>query len=222
MFASASIGEPMTSAKGEALDLASIDLVLSTTRSVRRNLDFEREIDPALIMECIDLATRAPTGIPGQNWRFVLVADAAQKARLAALYESTLYEYVERRGISLKATQKALVARLHEMPLLICVCAIGEPPGDAAGEQVAFYGSILPAAWSLMLALRARGLGATWTTLLSARQQEVREILAMPSDAMLTVMLPVAHMRGARLSPAERLSASEVCFRNAWGGESRD
>ena len=108
------------------------------------------------------------------------------------------------------------------MPLLICVCAMGGAPGNAVGEQVSFYGSILPAAWSLMLALRARGIGSTWTTLLSARQEEVREILAMPPDSMLTVMLPVAYMKDARLSPADRLLASEVCFWDVWGGDSGD
>ena len=204
---------------GKDLDLASVDLVLGTTRSVRRNLDFEREIDPAVIMDCIDIATQAPTGIPGQNWRFVLVTDAQQKSRLAKLYEATLYEFVKEREVPLKDTQRALVARMHEMPLLICVCAMGQTPGSNPAEQVAFYGSILPAAWSLMLALRARGLGSTWTTLLSARQNEVREILQMPADSVLTVMLPVAYMKGARLSKAERLPASQVSYWNRWDSD---
>ena len=98
-------------------DLASVDLVLGTTRSVRRKLDFERTVDPALIDECIDLATQAPTGIPGENWRFVLVWDAETKVRLAKLYESTLLGFVETRGLPLKDTQRALVAKLRDMPL---------------------------------------------------------------------------------------------------------
>lgn len=199
------------------MDLASIDLVLGTTRSVRRKLDLERTLDPALIADCIDLATQAPTGIPGESWRFVLVSDATQKQRLAELYKATLFEFTKSQGLALKSTQLALIERLPQMPLLICVCAIGNAPGEHPAEQVAFYGSILPAAWSLMLALRARGLGSTWTTLLSAKQEEVREILSMPEDALLTVMLPVAHIKGAKLKRAERLKADQVCFSDTWG-----
>ena len=199
-------------------DLASVDLVLGTTRSVRRNLDFERKVDPELIRECIELACQAPTGIPGENWRFVLVWDKGQKTRLAELYQSTLLEFVRTRGLPLKDTQRALMAKLRDMPLLICVCAIGHHPGESCGEQVGYYGSILPAAWSLMLSLRARGLGSTWTSLLASRQSEVREILDMPEDAVLTVMLPVAHMKGARLARAKRLSAGEVSYSDRWAG----
>ena len=209
----------MTFRAHQELDLASVDLVLGTTRSVRRNLDLERAVDPQLISECIDLATQAPTGIPGQNWRFLLVSDPGQKARLAELYKATLFEFVETRSLPLKETQLALVQRLPHMPLLICVCALGGPLGDSCAEQVGFYGSILPAAWSLMLALRARGLGSTWTSLLAARQEEVREILSMPDDAVLTVMLPVAHMKGAKLRRAERLKAHQVCYQDRWLGD---
>ena len=110
----------MTLRAHQELDLTSVDLVLGTTRSVRRNLDLERTVDPQLISECIDLATQAPTGIPGQNWRFLLVSDPGQKARLAELYKATLFEFVETRGLPLKETQLAL----PQMPLLICVCAL--------------------------------------------------------------------------------------------------
>ena len=99
------------------------------------------------------------------------------------------------------------------------ISGLGGPPGDSCAEQVGFYGSILPAAWSLMLALRARGLGSTWTSLLAARQEEVREILSMPDDAVLTVMLPVAHMKGAKLRRAERLKAHQVCYQDRWLGD---
>ena len=198
-------------------DLASVDLVLATTRSVRRKLDFERAVEPELVHECIDIATQAPTGIPGENWRFLLVWDKDQKARLAKLYESTLLAFVETRGLPFKDTQRALISKLADMPLLICVCALGRHPGEDCGEQVGFYGSILPAAWSLMLSLRARGLGSTWTSLLASRQAQVREILDMPEDATLTVMLPVAYMKGARLAKADRRGAREVSYSDWWG-----
>ena len=201
------------------LDLASVDTVLSTARSVRRRLDFDRPVEQATILDCIDIATQAPTGLGGEIWRFVVVLDAFRKRRLAELYRTVLLELAEERGLVIKPTQQALVARLHEIPAMILVCTTAPPPQGEVAAQVAYYGSILPAAWSLMLALRARQLGATWTTLLSSRQKAVGKILEMPEDAVLTVMLPVAYTKNARLNRAERVPARQVTFWDAWGKE---
>lgn len=68
-----------------------------------------------------------------------------------------------------------------------------------------------------MLSLRARGIGATWTTLLSARQQEVGQLLRMPAGTVQTVMLPVGYTKGAVLKRADRMAAADVTFWNRWG-----
>jgi nitroreductase len=199
------------------IDLSSVDTVLATARSVRRKLDFERPVPREVILECIDLATQAPTGLGEENWRFVVVTEPARKQALAALYSAVLEELFRARGVEMKPTQRALADRLHEIPAMILVCTVAASPGAEIARQVAYYGSVLPAAWSLMLALRARDLGATWTTLLSGRQQEVREILGLPESAVTTVMLPVGYTKGARLRRAERLRAPEVTFWDRWG-----
>ena len=201
----------------EPLHLASVDAVLSTARSVRRKLDFDRAVEPEAIYECVNIATQAPTGLGGESWRFMVVTDADKKRRLAALYKEVLTDLARQRGIEVKATQQALVDKLHEIPAMIFVCTTAERPGQEVAGQVAYYGSILPAAWSLMLALRARNLGATWTTLLSSRQREVAAILDMPDGVTQTVMLPVAYTKGAKLRKADRLDATQVTFWDTWG-----
>jgi nitroreductase len=201
----------------DQIDLGSVDTVLATARSVRRRLDFDREVPRQVIIECIDIATQAPTGLGGESWRFVVVTDAQRKRALSALYGDVLSELARRRGVAIKATQRALVDRLHEIPAMILVCTVAEAPGEDLAGQVAYYGSILPAAWSLMLALRARDLGATWTTLLSSRQREVAGILEMPESVVNTVMLPVGYTKDARLRRADRLPARDVTFWDAWG-----
>lgn len=199
------------------IDLDSVDTVLATARSVRRKLDFERPVERQVILDCIDIATQAPTGLGGESWRFLVVTDGARKQALADLYGSVLDDLARSRGLEVKPTQRALVERLHEIPAMILVCTTAAVPGEGVAGQVAYYGSILPAAWSLMLALRARGLGATWTSLLSSRQQEVARILDMPAAAVNTVMLPVAYTKGATLKRADRRPAPEVTFWDAWG-----
>ncbi len=201
------------------LDIASVDQVLSTARSVRRKLDFDRPVEPEVLFDCINVSTQAPTGLGGENWRFMVVTDPARKTQIADVYRSVLADLQRARGLEIKSTQRSLADRLHEIPALIFVCAIGEPPADEVAGQVAFYGSILPSAWSLMLALRARSLGATWTTLLSSRQEDVSRILEVPDGVTQTVMLPVAYTKGAKMRRAERLDAREVTFWNAWGNQ---
>jgi len=201
----------------EPLELESVDRVLRTTRSVRRRLDFERAVSPEVIEECIDIATQAPTGIVAENWRFLVIASAEKKLAIANLYRRALDRFEAARGEVAKSTQRALADRLHEMPVLILVCGDGRPPEGSRPMQVSFYASILPAAWSLMLALRARGLGATWTSLHLVYEDEAAEALGIPEGVTQTVLLPVAYTKDAVLKPAPRKPAREVTFWDSWG-----
>lgn len=199
------------------MDLASVDEVLRTTRSVRRRIDFERRVPPDLLAECIEIATQAPTGINAENWRFLVLTDAEPKAAIAESYRRALDRVESAGGVQAKPAQQALAARLHEMPALILVCAEGRPPAGSIPLQVGFYGSILPAAWSLMLALRARGLGSTWTSLHLLYADETARRLGIPDGVTQTVLLPVGYTKNAVLNPATRKPSREVTYWNAWG-----
>ena len=198
----------------EQIDL--VDEVLSTARSVRRKLDFERPIPRQTLLDCINVAVQAPTGLGGENWRFIVVDEAEQKQAIADLYKEVLLALLQVRDMPIKPTHQALIDRLPEIPAMIFVCVDGQPMDVAVSSQVAYFGSILPAAWSLMLALRARDIGTTWTSLLSSRQEEVNYILGCPSQVTQTVMLPVGYTKGAVLRKANRLDASEVTYWNGW------
>lgn len=195
-----------------------VEHILKTARSVRRRLDFDRPVSREDIEACIDVAVQAPTGLGGENWRFLVVTDDQPKQAIADIYCDMLMQIAETRGVQLKSAHYALMKRLHEIPCMVLVFAIGEPEPEVS-SQIGFYGSILPAAWSLMLAMRARGIGTTWTSLLTARADEIAEILGVPEGVTQTVMLPAAYTKGAKLKPADRLPARDVTFWNRWGGE---
>lgn len=197
-------------------ELERVEEILSTARSVRRRLDFDRPLSREDLNACIDIAVQAPTGIIGENWRFLVVTEPMIKRQIADIYNEVLGQIAVTRGVQLKSTHHALMQRLHEIPAMVFVFAIGEPAEDVAG-QVGFFGSILPAAWSLMLAMRARGIGTTWTSLLTARSAEIADILGVPAGVTQTVMLPAAYTLDARLKRADRLPAAEVTFWNSWG-----
>ncbi len=210
------------------MDLSAVDHILTTTRSVRRRLDLDRPVEPEIIEECIDIATQAPTGANQEAWRFVVVTEPDRKAAIADLYRRSLAEYVEQATAAaardgnppppIRSSQHSFSERLQDFPALIIPCIHGRAQGTNA-QQVALYGSILPAAWSLMMALRARGLGATWTTVHLGHEAEAARVLGIPDDVTQTVLLPVAYVRDAVLRPADRRPAREVTYWNAWGRE---
>ncbi len=201
------------------VDPEAVHHALRTTRSVRRRIDFERPVDPSVIEECIDVAVQAPTGAGGERWRFLVLTEPEPKARLAELYRSALSRWraAAPRGEPPKRAIEEHAARLHEMPALVLVCMEGEPDRESRALQVAWYASILPAAWSLMVALRARGLGATWTTLHLLHAEEAARALGIPDGVTQTVLLPIGWTRDARLRPAERQPARAVTYWNRWG-----
>ena len=203
------------------MDTDPVDEVLRTTRSVRRRLDFERPIPPEVIEECIEIATQAPTGLNRESWRFLVITEAEQKAGVARLYRKGFEAYAGHREGTPSKPQLALVERLHELPALILVCSEGRPDSANHALNVSFYASVLPAAWSLMLALRARGIGATWTTVLLVHAEETAKLLGIPEDVTQTVLLPIAYTRDAVLRPAARRGPGEVTYWNRWGQAKR-
>ena len=204
--------------------------VVSTTRSVRRRLDFERPIEREVLERCIEAAVQAPTGLNHEAWRFLVLTDPEPKEQVAALYRRGFDALATRLREELPAslrdasrlderpTYVGLAENLHRMPALILVCSEGRPEPANTAMQVAFYGSVLPAAWSLMLALRAEGLGTTWTTLLVTEEEAVARALGIPEDVTQTILLPVAWTKGAVLRPADRKGAAEVTHWNRWEG----
>ncbi|MAV20387.1 MAG: nitroreductase, partial [Acidimicrobiaceae bacterium] len=45
-----------------------VDEALSTTRAVRKRLDFDRAVEPEIIRECLEAAVQSPTGSNSQSW----------------------------------------------------------------------------------------------------------------------------------------------------------
>ena len=212
------------------IDLAAADQLLTTTRSVRKRLDFTRPVADELILECIQVALQAPTGSNLQGWSFIVVTDAAKKKALADIYARAFELYTlmppaeyetddPRAGSRDPVADSAayLTEHMHEAPALVIPCI--ELRVEEAGlfAQASIYGSILPAAWSFMLAARARGLGSAWTTLHLMYEEEARDVLGIPADITQAGLFPVAYYTGDDFKPAPRLPAEQLTFWNGWG-----
>lgn len=213
------------------MDLATVDKLLTTTRAVRKRLDLEKPVPAALLEECLEIAIQAPTGSNSQNWQFVFVTDPGRREALAELYRRAFDPYVNRADRPdygeedprsrqmprVLESAKYLAAHLQEVPVHLIPCVEGRVENAPAWAQASFYGSILPAVWSFMLAARARGLGTAWTTLHLPFEKEAAELLGIPESVTQCALVPVAFFKGEDFKPAKRLPVREVVHWNAWG-----
>lgn len=215
------------------MDTKTVDKLLTTTRSVRKRLDLSRPVEPEIIETCLELAVQAPTGSNRQGWHFLVITDDQKRARIGELYRQSFYIYAQSQNEQqaiigqgepdqnqrLRVVKSAvyLANHMEQVPLMIIPCIHGRVENMPALAQASLYGSILPATWSLMLALRARGLGASWTTLHLRYEQEIAALLGIPDDVTQAALLPVAYFTGEDFQPAKRIPAREVTSWDTWG-----
>lgn len=230
----------MSSEATKGIHLESVDRVLRTTRSVRLRLDLERPVPSELIEECIDIAFQAPTGANSQTWRFVVVTDPEKRAKLGELYKkgSDLYlagkTGLSRTGVSvgqsygeddIRAQQMQgivksavhLIQNIGKVPVHVIPCIEGRFLHEDLFTQASMYGSVMQAAWSLMLALRARGVASAWTTFNLLHEKETAEVLGIPESYTQVALLPVAWLTGGDIHPAKRLPSKSLTYWDEWG-----
>ncbi|MCU0273032.1 MAG: nitroreductase family protein, partial [Acidimicrobiales bacterium] len=122
-----------------------------------------------------------------------------------------------------------LAEHLHEVPVLCVPLVAGRTDGQGPGAQAERtgtfwqanrWGSVIPALWSFMLALRSRGLGSAWTTLTLIKEREVAEVLGVPFEQWMQVgLFPVAHTIGTDFRITPRRPAAEMLRWNGFRGE---
>lgn len=212
-----------------ALNLTADD-VLTTTRSVRKRLDFDKSVPREVLMECLDIALQAPTGSNAQGWQWMFVEDPAKKKALADIYRATATPYLDTpkpvRGDirdqqmdAVMNSAKYLNLNMEKAPVMMIPLLEGRPDGDDAGKQASFWGSLLPAVWSFMLALRERGIGTAWTTLhlLGEGEKAAAELLGIPYERYTQGgLFPIAYTKGTDFKPAKRLPAEQLTHWDTW------
>src|ERR1700753_1432243 len=132
----------------------SFDEVLTTTRSVRKRLDFEKPVSRDVLTECLDLALQAPTGSNAQGWQWVFVEDAAKKKAIADIYLANARAYLSlpaaqyaegdtrvQRMDKVKASAMYLAEHMHEAPVLLIPCLEGRADRAPLGLSASFWAS---------------------------------------------------------------------------------
>jgi nitroreductase len=212
----------------------SADTVLRTTRAVRKRLDLTRPVPHEVIRECLELALQAPTGSNRQNWHFVVVTDTDKKAALGDLYNRALHAargevaHLTRIEPDDTAAYEAQTARvmdsagylfehIGQVPAMLIPCLSGRLQTSSPSALASQIGSIIPAAWSFMLAARARGLGSVWTTVHLALEEEAADLLGIPyAEITQLALIPFGYVTGDPFKPARREPLDLVTHWDSW------
>lgn len=211
------------------------DQLLSTTRAVRKRLDFERPVGDDIIRECVALAMQTPSGSNNMSMQFVIVRDPDKRAAIGELYRQCYAQYRTWDGVYAgsivkeRADEQAQQVRvadsadflgdhMGDAPALVIACnSGGRLDGAPALASASMLANILPAMWSFMLAARARGLGTAWTTMHLMLEQQVADVVGIPFDTVQQVCLsPLAYTKGTDFKPALRPDPESIIHWDTW------
>ncbi|MDE0006465.1 MAG: nitroreductase family protein [Rhodospirillaceae bacterium] len=220
-FDSAAVARLFDDQAVDALDRATVDRLLSTTRAIRRRFDFDRPVPRQVLLDCLRLSQQAPTASNAQNWRWVMVTDETRRRRIAELYRSGGRPHVDRvlAGRDARGAQDRrmidsamfLFEHLERVPVLAIACMDGRIPEDAPENlRATRYASIYPCVWSFMLALRSRGLGSVLTTLHLNAERAIGELLDLPPSFTQMALVPIGYIKGPAPKPAHRPPVDDI------------
>lgn len=204
----------------------SADELLTTTRSVRKRLDFDKPVERAVIEECLEIAFQAPNGSNMNTWRWMVVDDPALIKKIAEQYRQGTQDYIASLGDAVGEEYAGaaipgfdginesvfyLLENMGRAPALLIPLMHGRVENSGTFMQASSYGSILQATWSFFLALRERGMGSAWTTAGLWREKEIAELLGVPFDHYTQVgLFPIAYTIGHEFKKAYRKPFDEV------------
>lgn len=206
------------------LDL-SVDQVLETTRAVRKRLDLERPVPRQVIEECVSLAVQAPSGSNAQRWHWVFVTDDEKRRALGEIYRAcfakaygpdVVPEMTEQERRMWRSA-RFLADHIDKVPVLMVPCQWGRVDNASSSRQAGYWGSVIPAIWSFMLALRERGLGSAWTTLHLGQERDAAEVLGIPYERCAQAgLFPVAYTVGTDFKPGPRRPLDKIVHWDTW------
>ena len=206
------------------------DELLTTTRSVRKRLDLTRPVPLDLVKQCLEIALQAPNGGMREGWHWILVTDPQVRAQIGDFYRRSAERYLgsaaadPSRGAGVgsevitrvTSSSAYLAQHMGQVPVLVIPRITVRPAWQASESQAGLWGSLLPAAWSYMLACRARGLGTAWTTLHLRYETEIAGLLGLPDDIRQGALIPTAYYTGGTFRPAARRPLADVLHVDRW------
>jgi nitroreductase len=197
--------------------------VVHTQRAIRK---FKPDpVADDAIWQIIDAAIRAPSGGNTQPWAFLVVRDAAKKAKLAEALRRDPSEVTAMRAEAeaFDPTRKRMrmgsIAWREDVsaaPVIIIPCLVSPTSPSRDMTSIWSGSSIYQAVQNLMLAARALGLGTLMTTANAHIESLIRAEFGIPDDAMPVAFIPVGYPDGQTFGPTTRKPVESVTYWDAW------
>lgn len=201
---------------------------IHTQRAIRRFTD--EPVSDEAIRRILEAAIRAPSGRNTQPWRFIVIRDTATKRRIGDYYRRACEEAGIGQepipGLSKKVNDSVthLAYHMGDAPVLVLACYEHLSRDTVEPSTLLTGSSMYPAVQNLLLAARALGLGTSLTTVHSMFEEEIKDLLGIPSNVQTAALIPLGYP-----SPEERFGGSrrrpvdEVTHYDRWsestGGE---
>jgi nitroreductase len=190
----------------------------SVVRTQRAHREFTTEPVPdELVERVLETGTYAPSAENTQPWVFVVVRDAAARARIGELnrraWESGGREFSRPRLTPevFAKVEAGATGGVANAPVLVVVC------GDTSrGVETVLESSIWPAVQNLLLGAHALGLGSALTTITTVFGDELRSLLALPDHVRPLAVVPLG-WPAKPLGPPRRAPVAEKTFRDRYG-----
>jgi nitroreductase len=198
----------------------------------------DETVEPEVLRRVLDNARFAPSGGNRQGWKVIVVTDPDKRRRMRELYEPPWDAYMVQTGgrSALEAGERSglppgrlrMLAGADEFArtfdrvpvhVVICVELSALAIVDSALDRPSIVGgaSVYPFVQNVLLGLRAEGLGAAFTTLLTPAEEDVRELLEIPDGVVLAGHISVGHRADPWPKQLARKPVSEFAFAERYG-----
>jgi nitroreductase len=189
--------------------------VVHAQRACRSYTD--EPVPDELVERILEAATHAPSAENRQPWEFVVVREPATRAALGELmraaWEGGGRAFSEGRlpPRMLADVERGATGGMAGAPILVVVGA-----DTQRSLAVTVPSSTFPAIQNLLLAAGAVGLGAALTTLGTAFEAELRELVGFPEYVVPVAVVPIG-WPARPLGPPRRDPVSEHTHRERYG-----
>jgi nitroreductase len=189
---------------------------LATTRSIRRYTDDPVPDDD--LAAILWHAGRAPSGSNRQPFRFLTLRNGPSAVAAKRLLGDAFRAGWEAKRIGdayrpsrFAASMQHYVDHFEQIPVVVLVCL-----ERYRGPTVVEGASVYPACQNLLLAARALGYGGALTMWHLGIELELRELLDIPDDVVLSACITLGVPQG-RHGPVKRKPLDEITFDGRWG-----
>jgi nitroreductase len=211
--------------------------VMRTTFSAR---DFTADPVPdSVLVTILDHARFAPSGGNRQGWKVVVVRDQKTKDQLAGFSGIAAKRYaaqaangenpwnsidpprVDAATIEKTEPPKRLSEPLSKAPVVLVLCVdlkvVASIDQNLKRVGIISGASVYPFAWNILMGARHEGYAGTITTLATAQEPKIQELLGLPPHVAVCAVIPLGRPV-QRLTKLKRKPVSEFAMRERWGG----